>query len=125
MTTSILPVSPIFQVAVPVQPVAVQPVLDPIIALSLYFLSPHSDKDKPHGRGSGPKRYEKDRRWTRWFWAVLGEYNHPLIVETSQELGNCPIGQREALLKERLYQRKALLVKIVKFGQNCEIWSNL
>ena len=23
--------------------------------------------------------------------------------ETSQELGNCPMGQREALLKERLY----------------------
>ena len=35
--------------------------------------------------------------------------------KTSQELGNCPMGQREALLKERLYwkegfiERKALL----------------
>jgi len=25
------------------------------------------------------------------------------ITKTSQELGNCPMGQREALLKERLY----------------------
>ena len=29
--------------------------------------------------------------------------------KTSQELGNCPMGQREALLKERFYQTKALL----------------
>ena len=59
------------------------------------------------------------------------------------------MGQREALLKERIYwkkgfiERKALLkkkkigqnleiltkfgnvVEIVKFGQNCEIWSKL
>ena len=26
-----------------------------------------------------------------------------VAVKTSQELGNCPMGQREALLKERLY----------------------
>ena len=41
--------------------------------------------------------------------------NKGLISKTSQELGNCPMGQREALLKERLYwkegfiERKALL----------------
>ena len=60
-------------------------------------------------------------------------------IKTSQELGNCPMGQREALLKERLYWRKGFiertaflkkgsiekmwnLVKIAKFGQNCEIF---
>ena len=38
--------------------------------------------------------------------------------KTSQELGNCPMGQRDALWKERLYRNK-----IEKFYQNFEIWS--
>ena len=42
--------------------------------------------------------------------------------KTSQELGNCPMGQRDALLKERLFRRKLRnLIKIEKFCQNCEI----
>ena len=54
--------------------------------------------------------------------------------KTSQELGNCPMGQREALLKERLYwkkgffERKALLKKRLfkknAFLKNCEIIQN-
>ena len=36
MTTSISPESPIFQAAVPVQPVAVHPVFEPIRALNFY-----------------------------------------------------------------------------------------
>ena len=54
-------------------------------------------------------------------------------IKTSQELGNCPMGQREALLRERINLKKGFieeeknwskfghLVKIWKFGQNLEI----
>ena len=87
------------------------------------------------------------REWgdhnTAWFTRSLRQGD--IRKKTSQELGNCPLGQREALLKERIYwkkgfiERKALLkkkkigknleillklwnlVKIVKFGWNCEI----
>ena len=69
--------------------------------------------------------------------------------KTSQELGNCPMGQSEPLLKEKLYwkkgsiERKALLkervnwnkfqnlakfqnlVQVLKFGWNSEIWPNI
>ena len=37
--------------------------------------------DGSHWPGSRPKTAEIDRRWTQWFWAVLGEYIHPKIVE--------------------------------------------
>ena len=60
-----------------------------------------------------------------------------LSFKTSQELGNCPIGQREALLKDRIYWKKGFIKeeknwskfgnfnKIWKFCWNCEIWSKL
>ena len=38
---------------------------------------------------------------------VMGDdvmpFSASTYYETSQELGNCPMGQREALLKEKLY----------------------
>ena len=73
--------------------------------------------------------------------AQVGQIGKSNINKTSQELGNCPMGQREAFLKERIYWKKSFIeeetigknleiltkfgnfVEIVKFGQNCELWS--
>ena len=79
--------------------------------------------------------------WASQLLAFVPESNpHSRHLKTSQELGNCPMGQSEALLKEKLYwkkgsiERKALLkervnwnkfqnlVKIPKFGPSSEIW---
>ena len=38
-------------------------------------------------------------------------YQNENLNKTSQELGNCPMGQREALLKERFYWKKGFIEK--------------
>ena len=44
-----------------------------------------------------------------FLWPKYDDIRPNHTKKTSQELGNCPMGQREALLKERFYQTKALL----------------
>ena len=45
--------------------------------------------------------------------------------KTSQELGNCPMGQREALFKERLYWKKRLHWNEGFIEKHYDIWSKL
>ena len=37
----------------------------------------------PHWPRRGPKRDEKDRRWSWWFLSLLGDHIHPIIVQKS------------------------------------------
>ena len=63
----------------------------------------------------------------------LCELNKQAIIENIARIANLPYGQRKDLLKERIFLNKKLyeekkwskLVTVVKFGQNCEIWSKL
>ena len=39
------------------------------------------------------------------------------IPKTSQELGNCPMGQRDTLWKERLYWKKGFIERKILFKE--------
>ena len=73
-----------------------------------YHPLPTTSQDVPHWPRRGPKRDEKDRRWSCWFLSLLGDHIHPIIVQTSK-CAKCDISET------------ALLITISKFRKHFSI----